>query len=149
MAAIIAGTLEELSSRQVHDLYKLRVDVFVAEQATPYAEIDEEDTTATHLLAYDGEQIVGCGRCMFTPDRMQFGRFVVTPSARGTGVSREIMDFAMQLAGERELYLTAQQALVPYYQRYGFEPVGELYDDTGVPHQPMLRPAPGQGSKQQ
>lgn len=39
------------------------------------------------------------------------------------------------------LYLEAQAGLVDYYAGFGFTPVGELFDDEGVPHQPMLRPA--------
>ncbi|WP_161796002.1 hypothetical protein [Corynebacterium renale] len=37
--------LEDLSVREVHDLYKLRVDVFVGEQETPYYEIDDATST--------------------------------------------------------------------------------------------------------
>lgn len=48
----------------------------------------------------------------------------------------------------KPLYLEAQAGLVDYYAGlvdyyagFGFTPVGELFDDEGVPHQPMLRPA--------
>ena len=75
----------------------------------------------------------------------QIGRFALAPAARGTGLGRELLQAAIDL-GERmhpgkPLYLEAQAGLVDYYAGFGFTPVGELFDDEGVPHQPMLRPA--------
>lgn len=53
---ITAAPLAALAPLDVHALYKLRVDVFVHEQATPYAEIDDTDAqpSTIHLLAWDG-----------------------------------------------------------------------------------------------
>ena len=75
----------------------------------------------------------------------QIGRFALAPAARGTGLGRELYQAAVDL-GERmhpgqPLYQEAQAGLVDYYAGFGFTPVGELFDDEGVPHQPMLRPA--------
>lgn len=52
---ITAAPLAALAPLDVHALYKLRVDVFVREQATPYAEIDDTDAqpSTIHLLAWD------------------------------------------------------------------------------------------------
>lgn len=52
---ITAAPLAALAPQDVHALYKLRVDVFVHEQATPYAEIDDTDAqpSTIHLLAWD------------------------------------------------------------------------------------------------
>ena len=50
---IVLKSLDEMTPREVHALYKLRVDVFVAEQNCPYNEIDAQDAdpSTTHLLA--------------------------------------------------------------------------------------------------
>src|SRR5699024_8165775 len=50
---VSASPLAQMGPLDVHALYKLRVDVFVAEQDCPYAEIDETDADpgTTHLLA--------------------------------------------------------------------------------------------------
>lgn len=52
---ITAAPLAALAPLDVHALYKLRVDVFVHEQATPYAEIDDTDAqpSTIHLLAWE------------------------------------------------------------------------------------------------
>lgn len=40
---------DELTVRQLQQIYKLRVAVFVVEQACPYQEVDDTDLTAWHL----------------------------------------------------------------------------------------------------
>ena len=109
-----------------------------------------------HLLAWDADshELLGTARvfpaaptdaALADATGAQIGRFALAPAARGTGLGRELLQAAIDL-GERmhpgkPLYLEAQAGLVDYYAGFGFTPVGELFDDEGVPHQPMLRPA--------
>ena len=154
---ITAAPLGQLAALDVHQLYKLRVDVFVHEQRCPYAEIDatDADPQTVHLLAWDTDshELLGTARVFpaaptdaaLADAGAQIGRFALAPAARGTGLGRELLQAAIDL-GERmhpgkPLYLEAQAGLVDYYAGFGFTPVGELFDDEGVPHQPMLRPA--------
>ena len=156
---ISAAPLGQLAALDVHQLYKLRVDVFVHEQRCPYAEIDatDADPQTVHLLAWDADthELLGTARvfpaapaddaALADATGAQIGRFALAPAARGTGLGRELLQAAIDL-GERmhpgkPLYLEAQAGLVDYYAGFGFTPVGELFDDEGVPHQPMLRPA--------
>ena len=156
---ITAAPLGQLAALDVHQLYKLRVDVFVHEQRCPYAEIDatDADPQTVHLLAWDADthELLGTARvfpaapaddaALSDATGAQIGRFALAPAARGTGLGRELLQAAIDL-GERmrpgkPLYLEAQAGLVDYYAGFGFTPVGELFDDEGVPHQPMLRPA--------
>ena len=39
--------------------------------------------------------------------------------------------------GLSEVYLGAQLHAVPFYQRYGLKPYGEIYLDEGQPHRRM------------
>ena len=135
---------------EVHQLYKLRVDIFVSEQATPYAEIEDADAeeSTLHVLLLDEEgTLVGAARLLpahaDNREVSQFGRFVLSPAERGSGAGDVLLRFALSEARtrwpDRPLYLTAQLGLTGYYARYGFTETGERYDDTGVPHQPMIR----------
>lgn len=156
---ISAAPLGQLAALDVHQLYKLRVDVFVHEQRCPYAEIDatDADPQTVHLLAWDADthELLGTARvfpaapaddtALSDAAGAQIGRFALAPAARGTGLGRELLQAAIDL-GERmhpgkPLYLEAQAGLVDYYASFGFTPIGEPFDDEGVPHQPMLRPA--------
>ncbi len=135
-------TLEELTGPEAYALFRLRVDVFVAEQNCPYNELDDidADPETRHVLAW-GEDggLLACGRVFPTPDGPHFGRYVVTPAARGTGLGRELLEQAIGYTTrwEGDLVIEAQSGLVGYYNRFGFVEEGEEFLDTGVPHRRM------------
>ncbi|AGG67758.1 GNAT family N-acetyltransferase [Corynebacterium callunae] len=161
------SNLLELSSLEVHKLYKLRVDIFVHEQATPYAEIDDIDAapTTNHILAWQRHETLpstleGCARLVPTTvtelsaytgvkielddaaPLSQLGRPAVAKAERGTGLSTELMHNALRLAyeqyPERDVVLNAQLPLVDFYKEFGFEACGPEFSDTGVAHLPMV-----------
>src|SRR5690349_19705759 len=90
----------------------LRREVFVHEQhVPPELEFDDYDLTATHVVAVDEGDVVGCLRIVFLDEHAKFGRVVVAASARGRGIASKMMRFAMEVArkqGETRFYLTAQ-----------------------------------------
>ena len=134
-------SLHEMTPLQVHQLYKLRVDVFVAEQNCPFKEIDVQDANpeTRHILAFDGETLAGCARVFPTEDGSRFGRFVVHPDHRGSGLGPEIVRTGIAYT-ERfpgDLIVEAQSGLVGYYEQFGLVAEGEEFLDTGIPHRTM------------
>lgn len=132
-----------MSPREAYELFKLRVDVFVAEQQCPFNELDERDAAddTFHILARDDKgELAGCAR-VFPETRdgiphARFGRFVVAPFARGTGVGPAIvragLDFTRRWPGD--LVIEAQTGLVGYYNRFGLVEEGEEFLDGTIPH---------------
>ncbi|GAA4796857.1 GNAT family N-acetyltransferase [Corynebacterium canis] len=137
--------LSQLSALEVHKLYKLRVDIFVHEQRTPYAEIDDADAAPTtfHVLAWDSEKhLLATARLYPEQDRWHLGRVCVAKQYRGTGLGEETMHQTLRLAFEqdpaRDVYLEAQEQHAEFYQKLGFRPIGDAFDWDGVPHIPMV-----------
>ncbi|OEX92625.1 GNAT family N-acetyltransferase [Corynebacterium sp. BCW_4722] len=138
-------SLAELTPLEVHHLYKLRVDVFVVEQQCPYNEIDDQDAhpDTRHLLAWGEEDgtrtLAGCARVFPTDEGSRFGRFVVSPAARGTGLGPDIVragiDYTERFPGD--LVIEAQSGLVGYYSQFGLVAEGEEFDDAGIMHRRM------------
>ena len=62
-------------------------------------------------------------------------------SARGRGLAAVLMDEALAVCGDREVRLDAQTGLTAFYAGYGFEVTGPEFDEDGVMHVPMRRPA--------
>lgn len=134
-------SLHEMTPMQVHQLYKLRVDVFVAEQNCPFKEIDDQDANpeTRHILAFDGETLAGCARVFPTESGSRFGRFVVHPDFRGSGLGPQIVRTGIEYT-ERfngDLIVEAQSGLVGYYEQFGLVAEGDEFLDTGVPHRKM------------
>ena len=119
-------------------LHTIRNKVFSVEQGIP-AEVvfDDSDETATHFLISNQYIALGCGRLL--PDG-KIGRMAVLPEHRGQGLGRTMLDGIVDHArrgGYRRLYLHAQAQAVGFYQAAGFEPVGELFEEAGIPHAAM------------
>lgn len=139
---------DRLTPRQVHDVLALRQRVFIVEQNCPYQDADGADPKCWHGLGTLDGVLVATARLV--PPGLKFvepaiGRVVTAPEVRRTGVGRELMLEA--LAQVRRLYpgqpvrIGAQRYLEKFYGSLGFEPVGEPYDEDGIPHVEMVRGA--------
>ena len=145
---------EELTPREVHDLYRLRVDVFIVEQNCVFQDVDGVDPDCWHLLGYEAsgpglrrgdeapdDRLVAY--CRFVPPGVKFpepsiGRVITAPSVRGTGLGRVLMREAMARArllwpGQR-LRIGAQAHLERFYNEFGFTKSSDPYDEDGILH---------------
>jgi len=137
----------DLDAATLYELLRLRVDVFVVEQACPYGELDGRDLEerARHYwLAGHGDPaaVLGTLRLLKEPDGgYRIGRLCTAKSARGRGLGWQLMDAAMAEVGDGACVLDAQEHLAEFYRAYGFEATGPAYDWDGVAHLPMRRDA--------
>lgn len=139
-----------LSGREVHDLLKLRFDVFVLEQKSLYPEIDGLDPEALHGLRREGTEIVGA--CRLTglggDGPVNLGRVAIRADRRGGGAGRTLILAALAEAEARapgrRLEIEAQAHLRGFYEGFGFArtPRAE-YMDGGIPHVDMTLVLPG------
>lgn len=136
----------ELTTRQLHDILHLRVDVFVVEQECAYPEIDGRDLSAdtTHLwIAGEHEPpIAAYLRVLTDQSGRRIGRVVTHSDARGQRLASALMEQALAITGSEPVTLDAQSYLTSFYQAFGFEPSGPEFVEDGIPHVPMARPAP-------
>lgn len=127
------------------DAAKVRTEVFVQEQGIPMdMEWDEADHTALHAVAYNGlGQAVATGRLLnHIPRVSKVGRMAVKRVLRGSHLGRDILHALMQAArdrGDTEIVLHAQRSAQEFYGRAGFSPVGEPFDEVGIPHIEMSK----------
>ncbi len=137
-----------LSVVELYALLRLRQEVFVVEQTCVFLDADGEDEHCMHLLAWDGDQLLGYLR-VFPPGSRGaaegvIGRVVVAPIARGKGLARRMMHEAHARVftsyGDVPIFLSAQSHLAPFYGSLGYLVCGEGYDEDGIPHLPMRRP---------
>ena len=145
---VVLSGLDELSPRDLYDMLKLRVDVFVVEQKCPYPELDGKDLDALHLRLLSGKQLVGSARIRKpakTDPAARIGRVVVAPEHRGKKLGDRLMVEAIAQCGrlypESPIKLSAQSQLLRFYESFGFVPVSEEYLEDEIPHVDMQRPA--------
>ena len=162
---VISKRFDELTARELHDLLRLRIDVFVVEQVCPYHELDGRDVepgTEHHWItgsatrgrirsvgpdetypspsADDRDAVVVYARTLDDGEgTTRIGRVVTAPAARGAGLAAGLMTHLVDRFGDRTLVLDAQSHLGDWYRRFGFEPAGDEFVEDGIPHVPMRR----------
>ena len=116
----------------------IRTVVFVGEQGVPAElEMDQHDAACVHAVAFLDGKPVGTGRLL--PDA-HIGRMAVLKAFRGKGFGGAILKKLMEKArqrGDRQIVLSAQVHAAPFYREHGFEEVGGVYEEAGIPHQDM------------
>lgn len=135
----------ELDAGTAYDVWRLRQQVFVVEQGSPYPDLDGRDREAAtrHLLVRREGDLVGYARVLDDGGWARIGRVVVARASRRQGLADELVSAALEVIGDREVRLDAQTGLVGWYESYGFEVSGPEFDDDGVLHRPMTRRHPG------
>jgi ElaA protein len=136
----------DLDPQTLHDLVKLRVDVFVVEQCCPYPELDGRDAepTTEHVWV-DGDADADTRpaaylRVLAEPDGgVRVGRVCTRADARGRGLARVLLDDVLTRHAERPVVLDAQAYLAAFYAGLGFVACGPEFLDDGIPHVPMRR----------
>ncbi len=138
---------KDLDAATLYELLKLRVEVFVVEQATPYPELDGRDLLAEtrHFWLESPEgQVISTLRLMEEHPAGQkafrIGRVCTKRSDRGHGHAARLVQAALAEAGGFPCHINAQAYLADMYAQHGFVRVGDEFLDDGIPHVPMVKP---------
>lgn len=143
MTQVRAAGFAGLDTVTLYALLRLRVDVFVVEQACAYPELDGRDVepgTLHQWVERDGE-VVACLRLLRDPDAQRIGRVCVAASARRQGFAELLVRAALARC-DGPVVLDAQSHLAGWYERLGFTAAGPEFVEDGIAHVPMQRTAP-------
>ncbi|MFN3996894.1 GNAT family N-acetyltransferase [Algoriphagus sp.] len=132
---------DESSLRQA---FQIRRQVFVIEQKVPASEeYDEFEESATHFLAKLDGIPVGTARWRFTKNGVKLERFAVLAEARGKGVGQALVAAVLEDLNsspetkDKTRYLHSQLTAVPLYSKFGFEKVGDMFEECNIQHYKM------------
>ena len=127
----------ELTAGEMYEILKARFNVFYLEQQIRYPDLDDVDYVCTHVSLWAGKQVIAYARLFADAEEetLRVGRMLTV--ARGQGFGRQLMENIIAEArcqGARRLFLHAQTHAVPFYERFGFTPVGEMFMEADIPH---------------
>ena len=130
---------EELTTRELYEIYRLRNQVFIVEQACAYPDIDEIDLIASHIF-YREDEVLAYARLFEQPESVKIGRIVTPSELRGTGMGKELVSRTIEQAQvyNKPIVISAQVYLDGFYRRMGFEKTSEEYLEDDIPHQDMV-----------
>jgi len=132
------------TDEEYEDALAVRFAVFVEEQGVPKdLEVDEHEDEAVHFVAYLDGDPVGAARLRGQSGDAKVERVAVLPAHRGEGHGAEVMREVEGVAAAREydrVVLHAQTRSAGFYDRLGYERVGEEFEEAGIPHVEMRKP---------
>lgn len=129
----------------------IREVVFIEEQRVPEGiERDAEDADAYHVLALEGGHAIGTGRLVMLPQAPEgekgkwarVGRMAVLQSHRKKKVGQKLLEALEGEArrrGVRGIVLHAQLIALEFYRKFGYQPVGAVFDEANMPHLKMTK----------
>lgn len=136
----------QLSTDQLYEALKLRVDVFVVEQTCPYPELDEKDRAdgVYHLLGYQDGNLTACARLLpagISYHNVSIGRVATAHSARGNGQGHQLLttalEYCQQFWPNQTIEIGAQEHLQNFYGQHGFVTTSKMYLEDDIPHVDM------------
>ena len=132
-----------LSAKELHDIYRLRVSVFVVEQRCPYQEVDDADEHAYHVWFEDEDGIEAYLRVVepgVVFPECAIGRVIAVK--RRCGLGTKIVSAGLRAAQERygaeAVRIEAQTYARKLYEGLGFVQTSEEFLEDGIPHIGML-----------
>ncbi len=138
-------TVEKITTKEgLQAAFDIRELVFVVEQEVDAAEeYDEFEDSSVHFLAKVEGTPVGTARWRFTENGVKMERFAVLKAARGKGVGQALVaavlvdiDQHPDTNGKKK-YLHAQIHAMPLYAKFGFQAVGDQFEECAILHYKM------------
>ena len=136
---------EALTSDELYKILQLRIEVFIVEQQCPFQDADNKDQKASHLCAWQGDNLVAYTRILppgISYAEASIGRVVNASSVRGSGIGKELMQRSIasvyQLFGKTPIRIGAQFYLKRFYESFGFVQDSAIYMEDNIEHIKMI-----------
>jgi len=144
----ICKPFDSLTTKELYEILRLRSEIFVVEQHCIFLDQDNKDFSCQHLMLYANKELMAYARIVpagLSFEEPSIGRIVSSPAARGKGFGKQLVQLAIEnclrLHGNKPIKIGAQLYLKAFYESFGFEQVSEIYDEDGIDHLDMVRPA--------
>ena len=129
-------TFEQLTTKELFHIYKLRVDIFVVEQQCPYQEIDDIDLKSHHIYLKQGKDILAYCRIYKQNDVYHIGRVIAAIKHKGYGtqIMKTVIKFASNILHVQSINIEAQTYAQQFYEKLGFITTSKPFDEDGIQH---------------
>lgn len=136
----IIKTFDDLTKRELYEILRLRVDVFVVEQACPYPEIDGKDYDAIHIYLENQGQILAYARVYEEEGQVHLGRVIAKERRKGhaTLILKEAIKAVKEKYQTRKIIIEAQTYAKKLYEKVGFVEDSEVFLLDGIEHVKMV-----------
>ena len=140
---LVVKRFDGLTLAELYEILKIRVAVFVVEQACPYPEADDKDQAAWHVFLRENGEIKAYLRVLAPGASFKeasIGRVLTVERSRGLGghILREGLRIARERLHADKIRIEAQTYARGFYEKAGFRQVSQEFLEDGIPHIQML-----------
>lgn len=134
-----AKTFDELSTKEIYEILKSRMEVFLLEQNIVCLDIDGVDYDSLHVFFEENGTVMAYLRAFRYEDSVKIGR--VLTREHGKGLGRKLMENGLEEVKKHfcceKIILHSQKHAEGFYKKLGFETVSDEYLEEGVVHVTM------------
>lgn len=134
-----AKTFDELSPKEIYEILKARMEVFLLEQHIVCLDIDGVDYDSLHVFLEKEGRVEAYFRAFLHEDGVKIGR--VLTREHGKGLGRKLMEMGLEAVKSHfdceRIILHSQKHAEGFYKKLGFETVSDEYLEEGVVHVTM------------
>ena len=110
-------------------------------------QLTEEDTAGENsdrhfVISSNGRICGGVIARSETKARSRLRQMWIEPDVENRGLGRQLLSQVLQILRQdrvHEVTLHARAPVLGFYEKCGFHPVGELFEEVGIPHRMMIR----------
>ncbi len=135
-----AKRFEELSTRELYEILKARMEIFVVEQNCVYQDLDDHDYDSLHVFYEKDGKVAAYLRAFFKEEAIvQMGRVLTIQHGTGLGgkILKEGIKQILEKMDPKQIYIEAQCYAIGFYEREGFEVCSDEFLEDGIPHVQM------------
>ena len=134
---LVTKYFDELTTRELYEILRIRSEIFVVEQNCPYQDIDNKDYDSLHLFYESDGKVLACLRIFMKEEGVaQIGRVVTL--THGTGLGGKLLKAGIEATKKhfdaRSIYIEAQCYAAGFYAREGFKVCTEEFLEDNIPH---------------
>lgn len=138
---LIIKKFSELSTSELYEILKSRLEIFMLEQNIICQDLDDVDYVSTHYFFADGGRVVAYLRA-FEGEReyeLVMGRVLTLVHKQGTGSELMIkaIEHIKNATDYKKVSLHAQKSAVGFYEKLGFIIASPEFLEEGVVHVTM------------
>ena len=137
---LVVKYFDDLTTKELYELLKARILIFVLEQNRVYQDLDDKDYHSLHVFFEDNGEVVACLRAYLKEDNVvQIGRVLTLYHGNGLGgkLLKEGIAQIQNKMNPKKIYIEAQCYATGFYEREGFKICSEEFLKDGIPHVAM------------
>jgi GNAT superfamily N-acetyltransferase len=134
----------EFGSTSYQKMVDLRFQILRNPLGLTFSQADLDKEKDDILIGFfEEDNLEGC--CILTPDNktdIRLRQMAVISGLQHRGIGRAIMNFAENVArdrGYKVLHMHARKTAVGFYQKLGYEIIGEEFEEVTIPHFEMQK----------